>query len=681
MEPNPAFYTSYKNSVHKDPEQYLKWFRHEKGGFISFLPPEFMLEMDDTLLEEELQKKFGTSYQDAIGGKVPIPSPLHQHQNTDWLKRVNMVGINIRTIGGYWEVVKYAITLPKSQSAIHLLPIWEPGVVSSLYGMASWHLNPEFFSEAWYQLQPQLDSVEKQLKACINVLHLLGKTVGLDVIPHTDRYSEIVLANPSYFEWLWRKGETIADHRADLHLEVEKAIHNFLMGKGPAVPHLGFPPPVEIFFSKTSEASRMRWLFGEIEDYGGRQQRRIELVDYLYKLGFEPVPATMGPPYRGLRVSTDPAARTVDKAGRIWYDYEITEPQEFSRVFGPLTRYKLYERLEDNQNWAIDFSRPRQEVWSYVAARFREICTSYPFDFMRGDMSHVQMRPEGVPDNPDSWYDIHQYIKKEIQEIRPWFGYFAESFLAPDDTMSYGSEADHLEASDADSTLGDLQSMVVGSPEFLTHFDRYLRLAEERNFAPNFTVMTADKDDPRFDKFYLHGNEARLFIALFLPCLPSYMGLGFETRDFHPEPAPNEHYTKLYVFQIEEGPKATQGPYVWGRNIDLFLRLNDIRRESHFKWDRLQENEMSWIKRPDPEDEIPWIAWEIPGEYPLVFVVNLDPVKPVLKQKLGRPGLKKGEVLLSTHTMHVYEINVGSSDEYLPEIQPGEGLIIQYQTV
>ena len=57
----------------------------------------------------------------------------------------------------------------------------------------------------------------------------------------------------------------------------------------------------------------------------------------------------------------------------------------------------------------------------------------------------------------------------------------------------------------------------------------------------------------------------RLFIALFLTDMPSYMALGFETRDIHHQPAPNEHYTKLYVFQETSGPKATTGPYRVGQ--------------------------------------------------------------------------------------------------------------------
>jgi hypothetical protein len=85
-----------------------------------------------------------------------------------------MVGINVRTIQSFWNVVKY-FTLPASQSSIHLLPIWECGVVASLYGMAGWNINPEFYDAELASYYPHLDTVEKQLKVVVNILHALGK--------------------------------------------------------------------------------------------------------------------------------------------------------------------------------------------------------------------------------------------------------------------------------------------------------------------------------------------------------------------------------------------------------------------------------------------------------------------------------------------------------------------------
>ncbi|MBR9923058.1 MAG: hypothetical protein GYB31_19700 [Bacteroidetes bacterium] len=659
-------------------DKLLAPYIEKNQSFIPWLLPEEAVKMDDQLFLQSLYARFGEqAVQQALQLNSDYPSPLRGEGTPDWLKRTNMVGINIRTIGGYWEVIKYVATLPKHQDSIHLLPIWEPGVVSSLYGMASWQLNPEFFSESLYQLFPSIDSVEKQLKVCINFLHLMGKSVGLDVIPHTDRYSEIVLANPSHFEWLWRQGTTISNHSDTLHEEVEKSIYSFLMKNGPAVGNMGAPPPIQDFFYRASEGARLRWLFGEPIDYGGRQKRRIMLVDFLYNLGFEPVPATMGPPYRGIKVSDNPEAKTVDEAGRTWYDYEIIEPQSMSRIFGPLTRYKLYGRKNDNRDWEIDFSLPRKQVWNYVLDKFDAFCRLYPFDFMRGDMSHVQMRPEGVPQNPGDYYDLHQEIRRRIRIHRPWFGYFAESFLAPPNTMAYGDEPDHLEASDADSTLGDLQSMIVGSETFMQQFHWYLELGATRSFAPNFTIMTADKDDPRFDKFYLEGNEARYFIAQFLTDMPTYMGLGFECRDPHPLPVPNDHYTKLYVFHFTDGPKATKGPYKWGKNGRLFHRLTRLRLEGERLLPGLSEQAVQWIVRPDEQGQQKWIAWTHMPDQHYLFIANLDLKTPLIGQKIDWKTPSQVSCCFSTHRENGIEMNTGNDRVIIPDLLPGECIILQ----
>ena len=37
--------------------------------------------------------------------------------------------------------------------------------------------------------------------------HAMGRTVGMDIIPHTDRFSQMALAYPHYFEWLRRQDQ------------------------------------------------------------------------------------------------------------------------------------------------------------------------------------------------------------------------------------------------------------------------------------------------------------------------------------------------------------------------------------------------------------------------------------------------------------------------------------------
>lgn len=638
-------YDDYCLSWGGSQQQAIMSYTEGRTHFIPDLLPAVAVQMPTMQVLYILEKRLGqaTLYQ-ALNPNNTIDSPVQHHADGTWLKQVNMVGINVRTIQSFWNVVKYTLTLPASQSSIHLLPIWECGVVASLYGMASWNVNPEFFDAELAGHLSHLDTVEKQLKVVVNLIHAMGKSIGMDVIPHTDRYAEVALANPSYYEWLQRREFSITNHDAHLHEAVQQRIMAFLQEVGPAVA-MEYPSDVPTFFSNTAfpEEKRLKVLFGEKQDLWARNKRRNELINYLFAEGYETVPATMAPPYRGLAVDTREEAKTVDEDGRVWRDFVITKPQKMSRVFGPLSRYKLYEAKNNNQDWEIDFDKPRPEVWKYVADKFLFFAQSYSFDFMRGDMSHVQMQPNGTPANPDKYYDIHKYIKRYVRQYKPWFGYFAESFLAPPNEMAFGEEEAHLEGSDTDTTLGDLQSMVVGTNEFIGHFARYHQLIYTRSFSPNFTIMTADKDDPRFDAFYLKGNEVRFFMAMFLTDMPSYMGLGFEQRDPHPTPAPNEHYTKLYVFQLSEGEKATKTPYIWGRNITLFRNLTAIKQQADAILPHILDNPIQWIIAPDATAEQKVIAWTQANNPQYVFVVNLDLENTAKSISLAK--LEKYEVL------------------------------------
>ncbi len=555
-----------------------------------------------------------------------IRSPVAHQTDGRWLRRANTVGINVRTVGSLWGVPKYLLTQPAHIDTVHLLPIWEPGVVDSLYGIAGWGLNDEFFSEELASAVPHLDTTARQLRAMINLLHATGRTVGMDVIPHTDRFAEPALAQPHFYEWMRRDDLEIVDHRERLYEEVQRIVLDWLAREGPAVPGEEWPDdPASFFGGAFGEERRCRLLFGTPEDRPGRNARRGRLVEHLYSLGFEPVPATMGVPFRGLRV--DPGGANVDDHGMVWRDFLILEPQTMSRVFNPLARFRLFGRKDDNRQWEIDFDRPVVEVWEYVCERYADVQRRFGFDFMRGDMSHVQMRPEGVPAPLPPHYDILGSVKETVRRTAPWFGYFAESFLPPRDTFGYGEEMDHLEASRCDSTLGDLQSLPIDTPEFAARFRRYLDLLETRSVAPNFTVMTADKDDPRFDEFYVAGNEIRAFIATFLTDMPSYVGLGFEVRDVHHQPAPNEHYTKLFVFhEVGESnvypSKARRGPYHWGSNAPLFAALTRIRSLADEILPEIADTDARWLLPPDPATGSRVIAWT-QTEPRYLFIANL----------------------------------------------------------
>ncbi|GJM31332.1 MAG: hypothetical protein DHS20C18_03330 [Saprospiraceae bacterium] len=674
----PRDYESFQLNWQQNETQLKEIFERGECSFIPNLLPSMAVKLPGREILTILAARLGEStLQSCLSTDVHYASPLHQQTETRWIRRSNMVGVNVRTIGSFWNLVKYAFCIPASQDSIHILPIWEPGGAASLYAMSSWRINPEFYSSELAQLVPQLDTVEKQLHVVINLLHALGKKVGMDVIPHTDRYSEIVLANPQYFEWLQRSEIEITDHSGDLHKKVQTSILDFLEQNRNSHHPLTWPTTIETFFSDAfPEVERLKVLFGENPDFLSRIDRRLLLIDWLFQQGLEPVPATMGPPYRGLELDPSQDAMAIDSTGRIWRDYRIIKPWEMSRVFGPLTRYKLYEALDNNRDWAIDFQKPRKATWTYVCEKYRQVQALYNFDFMRGDMSHVQMRPDGVPAETDEYYDLLSAVHARIKKDTPYFAYFAETFLTAPGYMAYGNEIDHLEQCNADVTLGDLQSQVVGSAGFMQEFRRYLDLLKYRKVAPCFTILTGDKDDPRFDQFYVKGNEARLFISLFLTDMPSYMALGFESRDTHLKPAPNEYYTKLYVFQLEEGSKSTQGPYRWGQNAELFHHLSRLRLFAEKIGPDINDQTVRWLLPPDPTAGERVIAWTQAENPSYLFVVNLHILNEINNIKIPKvEGLQSGALLFSTAATKpdTAGIETYSSFYQIDQISPGEG--------
>lgn len=657
MTPLPRTYSEFRDYWRRR-RAYLEqdYGARRHSWLVGALPPDVLaLSVPETL--GILQERHGSAVDAALAAEhsnpdrpvADLPSELRgpiarESRDPDWIRRANVVGINIRTVGSFFGVVKYLLSVPNLYDAVHLLPIWEPGVVGSLYGMSSWEINGEFFDPALAEEYPHLNTAGRQLRAVTNLIHVTGRALGMDVIPHTDRFSEIAIAQPALFEWIRREDTDIVDRRSNLHEEVEERILDYIDAHGPATGGYSrsasaatkhgdaadgdaadagradwgrsLPARASFFSPAVAEAERNRILFGDSGDPQGRAARRGEIVHFIHAYGFEPAPATMAPPYRGLVVDLE--NRSVDGDGDVWRDYKIAEPQSMSRVFGPLARYKLYDRLNDNWNWEVDFSSPRREVWDYVCGHYLEVQRRYGFDFMRGDMSHVQMRADGVPVDIGPYYDLHAAVKRRIREdAAPYFAYFAETFMAPRGIMGYGDEVDHLDASDAEVTLGDLQSKPVRSDEWHRRLRRYWDVAETRYVTPSFTVMTGDKDDPRFDEFYLAGSELRAFMALFLVNLPSYTGLGFELRDIHTEPAPNEYYSKLYVFQESQGPKATNGPYRFGRNGHLFHNLTRIRLfaeelfSSGADGPTLRRGRVRWLRPPDPTESDRLLAWTI----------------------------------------------------------------------
>ncbi len=229
----------------------------------------------------------------------------------------------------------------------------------------------------------------------------------------------------------------------------------------------------------------------------------------------------------------------------------------------------------------------------------------------------------------------------------------------------------------------------MGSSDYLGRFRRYLDYLATRRTAPAFTVMTADKDDPRFDDLYTAGNEVRLFTALFLPDMPSYTALGYEVRDIHDEPVENERYTKLFVFR-ERGEsnvypsKARHGDdFVWGENQELFDRLTALRSFAEDILVDVAGTSTRWLLPPDASAQRGIAAWTQRGVARYVFVVNYDLMTD--SGYFGIPALEQHAVLTAEFSTigHVREVDhriEGNGFFHrLEGLAPGEGRVYRIE--
>lgn len=203
--------------------------------------------------------------------------------------------------------------------------------------------------------------------------------------------------------------------------------------------------------------------------------------------------------------------------------------------------------------------------------------------------------------------------------------------------------------------------------------------------------MTADKDDPRFDEFYRAGNETRMFTALFLPDMPTYTGLGFEIRDVRWEPAPNEHYTKLFVFH-EHGESNVfpskarfSDTYVWGKNNTLFANLTRLQVFAEPILATIAGTATTWLIPPDATTLRGTTAWTQnvnPGstkEPRYVFLANYDLERD--SGYFGIPALAHEAVLeplfstVSPDHLPTEPIIHNGFFHRLPNLSPGEGRV------
>lgn len=531
--------------------------------------------------------------------KIKYPSPVSENKDSKWLKKSKIISINPRIVGSYFNIIKYAMTFP--EDTIHILPIWEVGCEGSLYARVNWQLDDQWLDKDLVRYGYKTS--EQQLKLVINLLHALGKKVGFDCVPHTDKFSEEVFIIPECFEWIRlnqnKTKELIYNENTDVYAELKQCVIDYLTSYGSAN-GLDTNTNENIYSLNFDEIKAI--LFGNNKEK--RISRRIELINYVREQGFETRPVTEHAPCR-------PIVYDCIKENEFgtYAEFKIENKKSNAKIFNSITPYKWYEI--DKNGYPL-INKPIETTFNYFFEQVEKFQDEYNFDFLRADMAHNQISHSHINEKKDNNFEFEMWklLKQRLQLRTPYFGTFAEAFLGD----YYIDGKTDMINKNFDIVLGNSNFYFLDS-NFIKLIKDYVEDNNNFNFSPCIVSITNDSDQKHNNKFYQSefANEIRYFIQCFLS-LPGYAGMGFECRNLLPKN--DTEYSALYAnYQNEK--------YEWGANKSLFKEISKIRKlYSKMNFSNLKTN----ILETTSESILTWFLSDEKSNEPLyICIVNLDP--------------------------------------------------------
>lgn len=474
-----------------------------------------------------------------LAKQFKIKSPQINQTDSSWLKKSKIIGINPRIVKTYWGIVKYAMTFP--ENAIHIMPLFESGD-GSVYVQNSWQLNKDFLDKNLMEIG--FDTAESQLKFIINILHAMGKSVGFDALPHVDNFSKIVILNPDCFEWVKLNKERTAEDCSRNRRYNSKEVENLLINN--------YNLPKNFF--DFDEKTRANILFpNEIDSFS----RRMEIRKIIREHGYEPVPMVEHSPIRPIIFKEIKYSQTEN-----WAEFEIPDKSSYAKIIGSITPYNWYE-IDDNG--FVKKNAKRTKVWNYFINHIDEFQKEYDFDFLRADMAHNQISHAHTENKDFQTTEFWGETKDVINKNKPYFATLGEAFLS----TYYIDAKNDMTNKKLDVVLGNLNFQYLNDA-YTSQISLSIKNSNLNSFTTSNTIYTNDGDLPEHQNLYqsLDGNIIRYFMGLFLN-LPSYMGIGFETRNLFSKR--DIEFSNYYVKPLKED-------FQFGSNFEQFNHITEMRK-------------------------------------------------------------------------------------------------------
>lgn len=418
----PEIFNRLANLAGIDPEDPSTWPAKSKELSKHFFQYRYIPDKPVDLLSMDLDVLMG--FLSAVVNKKsdtgidPFRSPVKGLADSSWMTEADFCMIHPRACGvkpsrpgSFIDAVKL---LPGLRStAVLLLPFFSCSDGRS-YAINSFHL----LDQAAIDPKAEKAGIDgpAQLRFLCDAAHLLGRTIGFDLTPHTAQFSMMTLQRPELFRWI--------------KLDRSKAL-------------AGGKTQQEMLSQETQEiiregvraiAARARKKFGidSFDPPSGPPEKvskaHASAVKELIREGFWTIP-THGWDGVGL-----PAFKGYDREGDFpEFDYRtVSGDDAASHKIGVLTPFRFYDGIETN-SLPDGMSRPEpvEETHEFFSSLAPMLIEKYGFDFFR--VCHVDHIFDSIA-NSDPEFPISDRLTpalvarvlSTVRDLVPWTGVIAE---------------------------------------------------------------------------------------------------------------------------------------------------------------------------------------------------------------------------------------------------------------
>ena len=417
-----------------------------------------------------------------ISEKSTIESPVKNSAASRWMTTSDFCFVNVRATGlnnEHGNFIQAAKILPCIRAeSIHLGPFtnYEFGVIYAVSSLIS--IDSRLIHNG-IKLTP-----DDQLKAFVQAVHLLNKTIGFDIEPHVSQFSTPVLIQPELFRWIKLSDDknSLMENLSQEEILTEEnqaKIQNEVSGK---VERILSEAKINTFERETSDTLLL-------EEH--KKNAYIKCIKELIEFGFWTIPsqswACKGVPefshYN--HQHNYPVFNYTDENGK---DYSES-------AYHILTPIKFYTGLKCNK------APVSPQIYTAGCDFFNSIFNywrdKFSFDFVRYDsVDHIfDSENEGSPlsDRPTSEILKSCIINSKLPD-KPYIGNLAERM---------GNEIEEYSSLGYDLMLGNDMLQKADIELVNKSFEIYDRLTNlnsksEKRFSVTFAVDTHDTGNPAF---------------------------------------------------------------------------------------------------------------------------------------------------------------------------------------